>query len=161
MTEGVAAAPSSSRSGGWRRLLRYLAAGLACSAAAVAVLYAISRILALRSDFDWFHAGCGLLALLGSLATIGTALWNLAALERRRSGREGAAPRPLLITSCAAFAAVPFVVGILAFLSPGTRPADAQAWAGYRTTRDGVTSVSASWVQPAIHPRGSRPTAMS
>lgn len=145
----------------WRYPLKYVASGLACAAVATVALYGVSRIVALRSDFNWFHAGCGILALAGLVATVGTAVWSLVVFKRRRSGRGKGASRPLLILSCAVFGVVPLVVGMVTLPSPSQRPADAETWAGYGTRRNGITSVTATWVQPRVYSLGSRVAALS
>jgi Peptidase A4 family len=160
VTVAPAAAPRAFGRG--RRLLKYLAFGLAAAIVATLVLYIVSRILATRSDFDWFHTGLGFLALVGGAGMIGAAVWNLVVFARRRSGRASRSrPRPLLIVSLAVFAIVPFGLGIVTGPQPSLRPRDAPVWAGYGTTRDGITQVSATWVQPHVHAVGSRPNAVA
>jgi hypothetical protein len=142
--------------------LHYLALGLAAALVALLVVFVVSRILATRSDFNWFRAGCGILALVGAVGMIGVAVWNLTVFERRRSGQAGRSrPRPFLIMSLAVFALVPFGAGIVTDRQPSLRPSDTPIWAGYGTTRDGITQVTATWVQPHVRPVGSRPNAVS
>ncbi len=138
------------------RARAYLAVSLAAAAGATLLLFAVSRVLASFSDYGWFHTGCGILALAGFAGMIGAAVWNGVAFVMRHRGRRGAA-RPVLIVSFAVFGLVPFTVGIVTDQSPALRPADARTWAGYATTRNGVTQVSATWVQPRVYPLGSRP----
>lgn len=139
----------------WRRAFRYLAIPLGAAVVAILVLFVVSRLLASFTDYNWFHAGCGILALAGFLGMIGAAVWNGVIVRRRRRGRSGTA-RPLLIVSLAVFGLVPFVVGIVTYPSPAQRPADAAVWAGLGTMRDGITRVTATWEQPRVYPLGSR-----
>ena len=142
-----------------RRLGRSLAIGLAAAIVSLVILYVISRVAASHTDFDWFRGGCLILALVGVAGVVGTATWNINALELRRLGKNSTL-HPFVILSCAVFGLVPFVFGIV-HLPPTVRPPDADAWAGYVTTRNGITQVSATWIQPRIHARGSRPNDIS
>ncbi len=157
MTDDVAVELPAANSGWLHRRLTYLAFGLGLSALGVAASYGVGRIMGLSSDTGWFRGLCFLLTLAGAAATCAAALWNLVVYLMRRIGHTKKAPRPLLIASCAIFLAGP--IAVLAADYPGTpatRPADAQTWAGYGTSRDGISSVTASWVQPSVRALGSR-----
>lgn len=153
-TDNATSAPQASPKR--RRVRMHLAISLVATVGATLVLFGVSRVLASFSDYNWFHAGCGILALVGFVGTIGAAAWSGITLLLRRLGRGGTA-RPLLIMSLAVFGLVPFVVGIVTDQPPSLRPTDSPTWAGYGTTRNGITQASATWVQPRVYPLGSRP----
>jgi hypothetical protein len=139
-----------------RRARTYLGIAFAAAVGVTLVLYGVSRVLASSTDFDWFHLGCGVLALVGFVGTIGAIVWNAVGFVKRRFERRSAA-RPIFIASMAMFGFVPFLVGTVTHQPPSLRPLDSPAWAGKRTTRNGITQVRATWVQPRVYPLGSRP----
>ena len=124
--------------------------GVAGALAAIGVLYVLTHALAPNSDVNWFLAGCAVLAAAGIVGTIGTLVWSAIAQSRQRP------PRFMGVLSLGLFALVALAVAIVVSFSPGDRPADAQIWAGYQTTRNGITKVTASWVQPRVWPLGPR-----
>ncbi len=145
---------------GWRRALRSLALAPAAAAAALLVLYAVSRALARRTDYDWFHAGSGLLGLAGLGAMVAVFVWSCAMFLRWLVTDHGRT-RFLLATCCGVFGAASLAVGIVTYGPPAERSRDAAIWAGYRSTRDGVTAVQADWTVPQVRPLGRRPNYVS
>ena len=145
---------------GWRGLLTGLGLTLAAAAVALLALYALSRALALRTDYDWFHAGAGLLGLAGFGAMVAVVIWSFAMLLRRRLTKRGRT-RFLLAVWCGVFGAASIAVGIVTFGPLPERTSHTGIWAGYRSERNGVTAVRATWTVPAIRSLGRRPNSLS
>ncbi|HUK78756.1 MAG TPA: G1 family glutamic endopeptidase, partial [Thermoleophilia bacterium] len=150
MTEDTPAAPRVGKSGGWRRLLANLAVGLTCSATAIAALYAITHLLLPNTQIDWFLAGCAVLVGIGCLGALVAGVWSFVAWMRHQPTRS------LLTSSFVVLALVAAVVVAVMISRPIDRPDDAQTWAGYQTTRNGVTQVAATWRQPRAWPSDGR-----
>jgi hypothetical protein len=131
-------------------VLRAVLLGVAIAIGAVGVLYVLTHVLAPNSDVDWFMAGCAVLAALGIVGTVATLIWDVIVLAQRRPTRF------LLVAGLGAFALVPIAITAGLMSMPVDRPAGAQIWAGYRTTRNGITQVTATWVQPRVRPLGPR-----
>ena len=64
-TDNATSAPQASPKR--RRVRMYLAISLVATVGATLVLFGVSRVLASFSDYNWFHAGCGILALIEAL----------------------------------------------------------------------------------------------
>lgn len=144
----------SSRPRTWTRTLTYLAISLAAALGAVLVLHVADHALRASSGMDLFHVDCTLLALAALVGAIGVAVFNGICIVRRRFGRNRVT-HPLLMMCLGVFGIVLFTVGWFTVRPPSARPADSLVWAGYETTRDGITRVTATWNQPGVTPRSS------
>lgn len=139
LTTEVEASAQPSRS---LRLLKHTGAGLVCSLITIAVLYAVTHVFLPNRTWDWFGVGCTVLVGVGLLGAVGAIVWSVVAWLRRRPTRFS------LAASFGVLALVAAILVIVMLAQPADRPSDAQIWAGYRTTHNGITQVAATWRQP-------------